>query len=210
VPAERQWVSQLECVSAIGKKIHYVIVFKGKTVQLQWFPAENIPDMLYTVSENGWTSNAIGLYWLREVFIPETAPLAGEHRILVCDGHGSHVSIDFMWECYVNNIHLHFLPPHSLHATQPLDLTCFSPLKSRYRTKIAELATLDNGAKVKKDRFLKCYIEAREECFIDRNIRSGWKAAGLVPFNPEIVINYSYHKPAKQTTISPTIYGNKR
>jgi hypothetical protein len=35
-----------------------------------------------------------------------------------------------------------YLPAHSSHVLQPLDLGTFSPLKSRYRKEIADLAYL--------------------------------------------------------------------
>jgi hypothetical protein len=45
----------------------------------------------------------IGPNWLKNVFLPETEPEGDEHRILVMDGHGSHVAIEFMWICKQNN-----------------------------------------------------------------------------------------------------------
>ena len=55
------------------------------------------------------------------------------------DGHGSHVKVEFMWECKQNNVELLFLPAHSSHVLQPFDLDTFFPLKSRYRSRIADL-----------------------------------------------------------------------
>ena len=190
-PESREWVSVLECVSAVGKKLQCLVIFKGKSLQSTWFPSVNTPDWLYTTSANGWTSNAIGLEWLRRIFIPQTAPSVSSHRLLILDGHGSHTPIDFMWECKKNNIHLLYLPAHASHVLQPLSLALFSVVKSSYRNAISALSALEDAIPIKKERFVTSYNLAREEGLSERVIRAGWKATGLVPFNMEKVLNSS-------------------
>jgi hypothetical protein len=56
---------------------------------------------------------------------------------------------------------------------QPLNLGVFAPLKSRYRSKIAALASLDNALPVKKQRFITYYHLARKETFTPRLLRIG-------------------------------------
>jgi hypothetical protein len=153
-----------------------------------------VPNWLYTSSKNGWTSNRIAQEWLLKVFVPDTRPKEGGARILIMDGHGSHVTVDFLWSCKQYNIQLVFLPPHSSHVLQPLDLSCFSPVKTRYRAQIAQLATLDDSAPVKKARFIDCYHFAREEGLTERTIRGGWSASGISPWNPEKVLSSSQLK----------------
>jgi hypothetical protein len=210
-PNETEWVSVIECGSAGGKTIRPLIIFKGKSVQLQWFNFDEVPDWQYTTSTNGWTSNDIGMKWLTSIFIPETATELEEYRILVVDAHGSHVTIDFMYECKRNKIQLVYLPPHTSHVTQPLDLTIFSAIKARYRSLVQELAALDDAAKVKKERFIWGYNKARIDSTTPRAISSGFKAAGLVPFNPDKVLNSSFVHQVEKTTTTPTkASGNRR
>jgi hypothetical protein len=190
-PENREWVSIIEAVSAAGQKLRCLVVFKGKSLQTTWFPSESIPDWLYTTSENGWTSNLIGLEWLKRIFIPDTATQSDRYRMLILDGHGSHVDIDFMWECKKNKIAALYLPPHSSHVLQPLDLAPFSVVKSKYRDQIRSLSALDDAAPVKKERFISSYKLARDEGLSERVIRAGWRATGLSPYNPELVISSS-------------------
>ncbi|KAI0999735.1 hypothetical protein K3495_g8466 [Podosphaera aphanis] len=161
-PENREWVSTLEAISATGKIIKPLVIFKGKTPQLSWFE-ESTPDWTYTTTENGWTSNMTALAWLKEVFLPQTTPEENRSRMLLLGGHGSHATVDFMWEY----------------------LGVFSPLKHRYRSIISDLAYLDDAAPIKKRRFLAAYNQARTEALTSRVLRSGWKAASLVPWNPE-------------------------
>jgi hypothetical protein len=83
---------------------------------------------------------------------------------------------------------------------QLLDLACFSPVKSSYRTHIADLSTLDDSASVKKARFVKCYYLAREEGLTERVIRSGWRATGINPWNPDKAI---YSSQVKHPLVKP-------
>lgn len=182
-PESRIWTTIVEYISTSGAILPLLVIFKGKGIQQQWLPDDddNALDPLrtwrFTTSENGWTSNSIALEWLTKVFIPSTTTTAP--RLLVADGHGSHETDDFMWHCYINNIHLLFLPAHASHILQPLDVAVFSPLKATYRRQITNLATMTDCALIGKRLFLASYVIAREEGLTARNIRSGWKASGL-------------------------------
>ena len=206
-PENREWVSIIECISAIGKKITPVVIFKGKSLQTSWFTPGKTPEFLYTTSENGWTSNTISLQWLKEVFLPLTQR-DDTPRLLLLDNHGSHITVEFMKHCWQNNVYLYYLIPHSSHVLQPLDLSCFSPLKSRYREQIAALASLSDSAPIKKARFLEYYNKARNEGLTEPNIRAGWKAAGIYPWDPRKVIRSSQVKnatPSLPLTMPQTI-----
>ena len=161
-----------------------------------------MPGWLYTTSKNGWTSNEIGLEWLQRIFIPETGAGDGQHRLLILDGHGSHVTVDFMWICKQHQIQLLYLPAHSSHVLQPLDLAPFSVIKSSYRQQIQELASLDDAAPVKKERFITCYYQAREAGLTERVIRAGWLATGLSPFNINKVLTSSQVSQRPTTPLS--------
>jgi hypothetical protein len=187
----REWVSIIESVSATGRKLRCVVIFKGQSLQTTWFRSESVPDWLYTTSENGWTSKAIGAEWLQRIYIPESAPQLDRYRLLLLDAHSSHVDIEFLWLCKQNKIELLFLPAHSTHLLQPLDLSVFSVTKTKYRNQIRDLASLDDAAPIKKERFITYYYKAREESFSQKVIRAGWRAAGLVPYDPSKVIESS-------------------
>ena len=60
-------------------------------------------------------------------------------RVLICDGHNSHISGDFIRHCIQCNIILLLLPPHSSHLTQPLDVRVFGPLKKVISASVSQL-----------------------------------------------------------------------
>ena len=120
--------------------------------------------------------------WLEKLFIPLTQPSRPqEKRLLIIDGHGSHETTDFMYLCFQHNIYLLYLPPHTSHVVQPLDLSVFSSLKHSYRKQIGYLSIQTDSSPVGKQNFLICYQKARKDGLTTSNIKSGWKASGLWP-----------------------------
>ena len=183
-PGSRTWTSFLECVSATGVALPPLVIFKGKSVQQQWFPKDLTPfqGWEFTATDNGWTTDKTAVEWLEKVFIPLTQPSGSqEKRLLVLDGHGSHETIDFMYLCFKHNIHLLYLPPHTSHILQPLDLSVFSPLKHSYRKQIGYLSYQTDTSPIGKQSFLGCYQKARKDGLTSSNIKGGWKASGLWP-----------------------------
>jgi DDE superfamily endonuclease/Tc5 transposase DNA-binding domain len=183
-PGSRTWTSFLECISATGVSLPPLVMFKGKSVQQQWFPEDLtlFEGWEFTATDNGWTTDKTAVEWLEKIFIPLTQPSRPqEKRLLVLDGHGSHETTDFMYLCFQHNIHLLFLPPHTSHVLQPLDLSVFSSMKRFYRKEIGFLSDLTDSSPIGKQNFLICYQKARRDALTISNIKSGWKASGLWP-----------------------------
>ncbi|KJZ70572.1 hypothetical protein HIM_10040 [Hirsutella minnesotensis 3608] len=183
--SSREWASILECVSATGRRLTPVVVLTGTNLQGQWFP-ENFPSWKYDCNPSGWSNGEIALKWLEEVFLPETKPeIPSLWRILVLDGASSHVTIDFMHTAWKHHVQLLFLPAHSSHITQPLDVGVFSPLNTFYRQQFAGLVDFSINAPRQKQRFLRAYAAGSEEAFSKTNIQAGFRAAGIFPTNVE-------------------------
>jgi hypothetical protein len=72
---------------------------------------------------------------------------------------------------------------------QPLDLILFSPIKGKYKDKLYQLCELSDSDLTKKKDFCRLYHEARLETFRPSNFVSALKRAGLVPFDPQSVID---------------------
>jgi DDE superfamily endonuclease/Tc5 transposase DNA-binding domain len=192
-PEDREWVSIIECISAVGSAISPLVIFKGQNLQSTWFPPniQSLENWHWTATKKAWTSNEIGVKWLETKFLLETTPATGttEYRLLICDGHGSHATVDFMKLCKDNRVILLYLPAHTSHLLQPLDISCFSPLKSRYHKELGQLSSLDDSAPIKKHNFISLYSQSRMEALNNHNIRAGFRGAGIWPLNPDKVLN---------------------
>jgi hypothetical protein len=74
------------------------------------------------------------------------------------------------------------------HLLQPLDVACFAPLKRSYGDSISALAR-NHIYYINKETFLLAFKAAYEQIFTEENARAGFRGAGLVLFNLEVVLS---------------------
>ena len=139
------------------------------------------------MSDNGWTNDDLGFEWLQGMFEKHTSETAGRYCLLILDGHSSHATANFDHFCMERRIIPLYMPPHSSHLLQPLDISCFAPLKHYYGQKIREMAQNGIHAIDKMD-FLSIYRKIHHQAFSKTNISSGFAAASFIPLKPERVL----------------------
>jgi hypothetical protein len=105
------------------------------------------------VSDSGWTNNEIGLAYLVKVFHEQTKHLYPLWRLIILDGHGSHLTYGFIHFCREHHIIVICLPAHATAMIQPLDVVIFSPLSNQW-SKVLE-AELVGGLCMRKQDFCK-------------------------------------------------------
>jgi hypothetical protein len=132
----REFITLIACISALGIAIPPVLLYKGVSRDLQDTWVEDLEEkdpFHFASTENGWTNDAYRMEWLKTVFEPYTRPKrATTKRLLIVDGHSSHVNLAFIEYASRHSIIILILPPHSTHRLQPLDLNCFLPLGTKY------------------------------------------------------------------------------
>ena len=133
----RAWISLLACICADGSALDPALIYEAGLEGLLSGWVEDINPEEYsafiTSSPSGWSNDKIGLAWLEQVFDCCTREKARRsYRLLILDGYGSHVTMDFINYCDWNRILLVVLPPHSTHTLQPLDVCMFKPLSTAY------------------------------------------------------------------------------
>ena len=114
--------------------------------------------------------------------------MRGKYRILIGDRYGSHMTYEFVKFCEDHNILLAFLPPHSSHLLQPLDIGVFNVFK-HWHSEAIEAATAIGIDKFKKDDFLAGIHEIRTKTFKSSTIKRGFELTGLWPFDPDRIID---------------------
>jgi DDE superfamily endonuclease len=186
-PGNREWVSLIECISLDGRLLFLWVIFKGKKQNLAWM--EMLGEGHIALSKNGWTDNELGLEWLKECFDPETQNTTNEYRLLLMDGHQSHITNEALRFCIASKIIVLCLPAHTTHLLQPLDVGPFRPLAIAYKTGIQERGYLNPVYSVDKLEFLEVYKTARLRGISKENIQKGWRNAGLEPFDPKTVLD---------------------
>lgn len=191
-PGNREWVTVIEAISGDGALLNPLFIFAGRVHQTQWYQAlqsDEYSNWHIAVSENGWTNNEIGIDWLRTLFDEPTKSRArGKYRLLIMDQHSSHNTVDFNNYCEKHDIITLFMPAHSSHILQPLDVACFSPLKREYGKQVERMIR-DGQHHIEKSDFISIYILARISALCNSNIRAAFRATGLVPYNPSAVLD---------------------
>jgi hypothetical protein len=140
----------------------------------------------------------VGFEWMKKDFEPYTRDKAqGGYRLLLIDGHISHLSYDFCEYAEKHKIIVLRLPPHTTHALQPCNVGVFAPLSIAWK-KIVNRCSRDH-VPIQKQNFLALYHEARTMGITPRTVGHGWAAAGLYPRNNNAIPDSAY-APAINTT----------
>jgi hypothetical protein len=99
----REWITLLAAIIAIGRKLPPALIYQGESYDLQstWIEDVGPEDQVYFASSsNGWSSNGHGMAYLKKVLEPHTrAEACHRYRLLIVDGHSSHVNLEFINYC---------------------------------------------------------------------------------------------------------------
>jgi hypothetical protein len=202
----REWITLLACICADGSHIEPSIIYQSASgaIQDSWLQAFDPSDhrAYFASSPSGWTNNDIGLAWLKQVFDRHTKEKAGRsHRLLILDGHGSHLTMDFIKYCDQNRILLAVYPPHSTHTLQPLDVVMFKPLSSAYSAQISHFMERSQGlTSMSKRDFYPMFMAAWEATFKEESILKAFKATGLSPLNSEVILRRFNRQPIQSSS----------
>jgi hypothetical protein len=172
-----------------GWAIPPFIIVSGKNHLASWYRDSPLPaDWVVSLSSNGWTTNEIGLEWIKHFNKHTSDRIKGAYRLLMLDGHKSHVLVDFQRYCKENKIVTLYILVHLSHLLQPLDVGCFSPLKRLYSKEIKNLMRV-HISYITKVEFFAAFKNAFMASFSEANVQGGFRGTGLVPFNPATVIS---------------------
>ena len=105
------------------------------------------------------------------------------------DGFGSHSTKKFIDYCDQYEIILFCLPLYSSHLLQPLDIVIFQSYK-HYHSKAVEAATqIGYYRDFYKCEFLDQIDSIRQQTFWETTVKSLFKAAGLIFYDPAYLIS---------------------
>ena len=165
----KELVTVIETISGNGTVLPPLIIFKGKQFSMGWFQITSRNPKLelackgwkISYSISGWTNSTIALSWVEhfDALTRDDCP-AGAYRLLILDGHGSHITVEFVEYCLSHYIVVYCLPAHSTHLLQPLDVGLFSPLQKAYTSRV-DHAVRYGAVTINKSNFFPILQEAR-------------------------------------------------
>ena len=128
----REFLTLLACCCADGSSLPPSLIYAAKKGAIRSSWVEDIKagehEVFVLSSPTGWLNNDVGLAWLEQVFDRYTKQRLGRWRLLILNGHRSHVTMEFIDYCDRHRILLIILPPYLTHTLQPLDVVLFKPL----------------------------------------------------------------------------------
>ena len=164
---------------------------------------KNIPVGLCPAkSDSGWMTSDVFYEYMANIFIPELAAirriekgLTNEDDFILdekdwviywMDGYSSHLTLHTSQLCEQNKVMLYCFKAHSSHVCQPNDLGPFKPLKGEWRKAVALWRINHPYAILDRADFASALVLAINE-LSQSSIESGYRIAGLYPFNEEAV-----------------------
>ncbi|RAR02191.1 pogo transposable [Stemphylium lycopersici] len=203
----REWITLVACVRASGEALPPALIYQGTAgIQSSWVDdvvaAEH--EVFVGHSPTGWTNNELGLAWLEQVFQRHTKHVAGRSwRLLILDGHGSHITADFIDFCDSNRILIAIFPPHSTHSLQPLDVVLFSPLSRYYTSELDRSTQRSRGiTRVTKQDFYSNFWPAWSSTMTPELILKSFPATGVWPMEADAVLKRFKNRPQERDSNS--------
>ena len=206
----REFVSVLETVSAAGRIIPPFIVWTGKVHTESYYPRTSHQyEGTFAVSPSGYMDNELGMEYMKQHFEPHTRRIAVidgkevvQTRILIVDGHASHLNYSMLSWALDKNIHVICLPSKSTHILQPLDVGCFGLLQRLYERNLGDWVIANPLGLVNKVPFLEILFKTRLEVYTTEIIQSAWKASYCWPIDIDLARSRGMERIANLASLS--------
>jgi hypothetical protein len=131
---KREWATNINTINNIRTASKGFFVIKGKNVLRDLMNYIIESDCTITITDNGWFNNIMAMNYIKH-FNKHTEPI-GDYRLLILDGHGNHATFQFKKYAHNNKIILLYLPAHTTHKLQSLDIGIFGPQANFYSQEI--------------------------------------------------------------------------
>lgn len=190
IDSSKSSTSVMFAAAGDGTLLPPYVIYKAENLYNTW--TEHGPKgTVYNRSKSGWFTLEIFEDWFRKIALPYFLKQDKEEKkVMIGDNLASHISPYIIEECKKNNIIFILLPPNSTGLTQPLDVAFFRPLKIKWRETLSSWKAKNRGT-IPKDTFprlLKKCLEEMGKENISKNVKSGFRGAGLIPLNREEVL----------------------
>ena len=166
--------SVIACGNAVGSSVPPFLLFKGKTL-----PSDLLqrctPGSDVRISDTGLSNKVLFMDFIKNHFLKFTMGFDADHKLLLYDGHASHIDISLIEWAKELNVILFVLPPHAAHL--PLDVGCFGHLK---RTLQAECERNPTET-VSLEGLAECVCKAYPKAFCHENLVAGYQKTGIYP-----------------------------
>jgi DDE superfamily endonuclease len=188
-PENKELITSVETLNYGGQKVPPMIIFAGAYHLRRYFKNDLDGDILFTRSESGYSNDKLGVRYLEHFNYFTESKSISKYRMLIFDGHGSHLTQEFLDYCWLHHIRPFQLPPHTTHLLQPLDVGVFQSLKYNFKKEIRR-EVFQGAREISRVDFFAFFQRFHNKTF--KNIRihkSAFQKTGLIPYNPILVLS---------------------
>lgn len=180
------FLTTIECVAANGFAVPPLFIVKGDTNLDWWDDSPDVPDgAREALSPTGWVTPKLAMHWIRHFDEHTKGRVSrGRRRLLLIDGHESHLPPEFFDICEARKIIILSLVPHARELLQPLDGQPFLQYEEVFHSPV------NNGESTPTniEEFLSQVMSARRAAFNELTIRDMFANCGIWPIDLEKII----------------------
>ena len=184
VPNQREWLSVLVCINAVGTSIPSFYIFHGRRFRQNYIEKCEAGATM-VMQQRAWMTSYLFSAWILHFIasVRRVGNISPENRhLLILDGHNSHVTLDVVREASDAGLDLLTLPAHTSH-TQPLDVAVFKPFKQHFREYRDFWSSRNLDESATKDVLSQWVSLALRKALPKSNIKKGFSAIGIFPLN---------------------------
>lgn len=143
------------------------------------------PGAIYRAKKSGWINEKLFVEWLVH-FKEKTNASNRNHVPLILENHTTHCSVEAFDYCVDNGIVMLSIPPHTSHRLQPLDLIIFGPLNTAFDEACDTQMKRNEYLAMPSEQLPSLLTTAWSKTCSREKADSGFKSAGIYPYNPNI------------------------
>ena len=165
LPPFNEHITLVACIGIDSAPVPPLVIYQGRDVLENWTPADSPVRQTAMTTDSGWMTSWGMMRWLEDVFDPATRDRVerGQQRLLIMDGHETHVKVAFLEACWSQGIVVLILPANMSGRFQPLDVNFFNTLKLRYHRKMTDYQLGSSLIPAAKGMFWRWHGEAWED-----------------------------------------------
>lgn len=201
-------ISMALTVNAAGGSIPPFFLFPLKNMQTK-FMKHASPGAVGFANGSGYMKQTEFVSFMQH-FIKYSNTSKERQHLLLLDNHTSHLSIEALDIAAENGVTLLSFPPHCTHKLQPLDVSVFGPVKSYYETEVLAWHRNHTNQRLEIADIPELACKAIDLALTPTNIKSGFRASGISPYNPNIFTDSDFvqariaalNQPAEEQVLS--------
>ena len=211
VRRESKRATLVHCISADGTCTKPLLIIPRKTVDSTLLKRINCNNVYIKHQTKGFANTELIKFWIEEIFFPTVEAKMEEerkrsgyngHAVLILDGFSCHHKALDGYDLEGRNIKVIYLPPHSSHLTQPLDLVIFAIQKKHTTTNRQMNVMLSFQADS-----IRRIINGLQIASTTENIVSAFESAGIVrTYTKETCNNFNCSMPLARAEMRHSRY----